>query len=43
MTIEHIAVYVRDLEQSTSFFETYFNGKRVSCITIKERDFLHIL
>ncbi len=28
MTIEHIAVYVRDLEQSTSFFETYFNGKR---------------
>lgn len=28
MNIEHIAVYVKDLEKSALFFETYFGGKR---------------
>ncbi len=27
MTIEHIALYVKDLEKSKAFFETYFNAK----------------
>jgi len=30
MKIEHIAVYVKDLEASALFFETYFQGKRNS-------------
>lgn len=28
MNIEHIAIYVKDLEKSAYFFETYFQGKR---------------
>ncbi len=28
MNIEHIAIYVKDLEKSACFFETYFQGKR---------------
>ncbi len=28
MNIEHIAIYVKDLEKSAHFYETYFQGKR---------------
>lgn len=28
MKIEHVALYVKDLEKSANFFETYFNAKR---------------
>lgn len=28
MIIDHIAIYVKDLEASALFFETYFQGKR---------------
>ncbi len=28
MNIEHIAIYVKDLEKSAYFYETYFQGKR---------------
>ena len=28
MDIGHIAIYVKDLEESSRFFETYFHGKR---------------
>lgn len=28
MNIEHIAIYVKDLEESARFYETYFYGKR---------------
>ena len=28
MNIEHIAIYVKDLEKSACFYEAYFQGKR---------------
>lgn len=28
MSIDHVGVFVRDLESSAAFFETYFGGKR---------------
>ena len=28
MNIGHVAIYVKDLEESARFFETYFQGKR---------------
>ena len=28
MNIGHVAIYVKDLEESARFFETYFQGRR---------------
>ena len=38
MVIEHIAIYLDDLEAGKAFFEKYFNGTAGKGITIPIRD-----
>lgn len=37
MQIEHTAVWVNDLERMKSFYESYFNGKRMICIIMRKK------
>ena len=39
MKIEHAAVYVRDLEGTRAFFQTYFGAVSGPCIKIRPRGF----
>ena len=37
MNIEHIALYVRDLEGARAFFETYFEAQSNTSTTIQKQ------
>lgn len=39
MKIEHIAMYVKDLEKTKTFFETYLNARQTLVITIRKQTF----
>ena len=40
MKIEHIAMYVNDLEAAKDFLSLIWTEKQTSCITIKARTFV---
>ena len=39
MKIEHVALYVKDLEKAKEFFVTYLNGKANDCYHNQKTDF----
>lgn len=43
MKIEHIAIWVRDLEKMKEFYETYFAGTSTELYHNKKRGFTRIL